>query len=198
MSQNLDEIRTKGLDSLKASFGEEAVEKAVDYTGRFMVEIPGWQVWQGFGGGGRFEEGGRGGAAQNTIEIARDIGFIHKITKSTETVGLHILWFLSKDGITGDFETALRVKEELEDAGNSAKLSLCLLRFGRSIHYSHFFLQCLYSDLKNHTRDGAIGKFAGPHSIKRIRAHNINNRNKLNFRSGFAATFSHRQQTILD
>jgi len=82
-----------------------------------MVEVPGWQVWQGFGGGGRFEGGGTGGAARSTAEIAADIGLIHRLTKSTPTVGLHILWFLSGDGLTGDFETARIVRKELEAEG---------------------------------------------------------------------------------
>ncbi len=114
MSNNLDEIRVKGLDYIKSVFGEETVEKSIGYTAKFMVEVPGWQVWEGFGGGGRFEGGGSGGAAGNTQEIAEDIGLIHKLTKSTPSVGLHILWFLSKDGVTGDFEIAEKLKETLE------------------------------------------------------------------------------------
>ncbi len=114
MSNNLDEIRIKGLEYLKSDFGDEAVEKSIEYTEKFIVEVPGWQVWEGFGGGGRFEGGGTGGAARNTEEIAEDVGLIHKLTNSTPTVGLHILWFLSKDGAAGDFEVALRVKEEFE------------------------------------------------------------------------------------
>ena len=96
MKHNLDDIRIKGLESLKASFGEDAVEKAVNITQAFELEIPGWQVWSGFGGGGRFEGGGTGGAARNTEEIAQDIGLIHKLTKSTPTIGVHVLWFMSK------------------------------------------------------------------------------------------------------
>ncbi len=117
MAHNLNKIITKGLDSLKATFGEESIEKAIAHTKRFMVEIPGWQVWEGFGGGGRFEGETTGGGARNTEEIAQDIGFIHQLTKSTPDVGIHILWFLSKDGITGDFEIARKVKEELENNG---------------------------------------------------------------------------------
>ena len=33
MAPKLDEIRTKGLDSLKASFGEEAVETVIEAMG---------------------------------------------------------------------------------------------------------------------------------------------------------------------
>ncbi|MHB9028783.1 MAG: hypothetical protein ACYC9O_08440 [Candidatus Latescibacterota bacterium] len=116
-SARFDALISKGLDYLRASFGESAVERAVDHTGRFAVEIPGWQVWAGFGGGGRFEGGGSGGAARNTLEIARDTGLIHKLTGSTPTVGQHILWFLTKDGVNGDFEIAKQVKAELESQG---------------------------------------------------------------------------------
>jgi len=114
---DFDSLITRGLDYLRASFGEEAVERAVNLTGRFLVETPGWQVWAGFGGGGRFEGGGSGGAARNTAEIARDMGFVHRLTGSTPTVGQHILWFLTRDGRHGDYETAIRVKAELEAHG---------------------------------------------------------------------------------
>ncbi len=117
MSHSIDTLIDKGLDYLNESFGEAAVERAVDLTGRFMVEIPGWQVWAGFGGGGRFEGSGGGGAARTTEEIARDTGFIHALTGSTPTVGQHILWFLTADGVNGDFDTARRVKAELETYG---------------------------------------------------------------------------------
>ncbi len=116
MSQ-YDTLIDKGLDYLRASFGDTAVERAVELTGRFAVEIPGWQVWAGFGGGGRFEGGGSGGAARNTREIAEDTGLIHRLTGSTPTVGQHILWFLSADGVQGDMETARKVKAELEAHG---------------------------------------------------------------------------------
>lgn len=117
MKHNVDDIRIKGLDFLKTSFGEEAVERAVSVTQNFSIEIPGWQVWSGFGGGGRFEGGGTGGAARDTKEIAQDIGLIHKLTKSTPSIGVHILWFMSNDGMVGDFEIAKKVKEEFENEG---------------------------------------------------------------------------------
>lgn len=117
MSHHYDRMRTTGLEYMKAAFGEEPVERAIDRTMRFMVEVPGWQVWRGFGGGGRFEGGGTGGAARTTAEIAADIGLIHRLTKSTPTVGVHILWFLSRDGLTGDFEIAQKFKKELEAEG---------------------------------------------------------------------------------
>ena len=117
MGHQLDDLKDKGLDFLKAAFGEQAVERAIDLTMRFMVEVPGWQFWQGFGGGGRFEGGGTGGAARTTEEIARDAGLVHRLTRSTPDVGQHILWFFSSDGVTGDFGIAQRVKAELEDNG---------------------------------------------------------------------------------
>ena len=119
MPHNLETLIQKGLDYLKSSFGEDAVERAVRMTGNFAVEVPGWQVWNGFGGGGRFEGGGSGGAARNTLEIAEDIGLIHSLTRSTPAVGQHILWFLSRDGREGDWETARSVKGELEAHGVS-------------------------------------------------------------------------------
>ncbi len=117
MSTQYDSIISKGIDYLKSSFGEEAVERAVDLTGRFQVEVPGWQFWSGFGGGGRFEGGGGGCAARNTAEIAQDAGFLHSLTRSNPTVGQHVLWFLSKDGRTGDRDTALKAKTELDAHG---------------------------------------------------------------------------------
>jgi len=117
MSHHYDTMKDRGMDYLKAAFGEETLERAVDYTTRFMVEVPGWQLWEGFGGGGRFEGGGTGGAARNTAEIAEDIGLIHRLTRSTPAVGQHILWFFSDDGMTGNIEIARRVKGELEEHG---------------------------------------------------------------------------------
>lgn len=112
-----DAVRTKGLDYLRAVFGDDAVERAVDCTMKFEVEVPGWQVWAGFGGGGRFEGGAGGGAARNTREIAEDTGLIHKLTGSTPTVGQHVLWFFSTDGMYGDIELARKVNAELEANG---------------------------------------------------------------------------------
>ncbi len=117
--RNYDTIRTRGLDYLRADFGDDAVERAVEQTGAFTVEVPGWQLWEGFGGGGRFEGGGSGGAARTTREIAEDVGVIHRLTASTPTVGQHILWFFSSDGVTGDRSLAERVAGELGDNGLS-------------------------------------------------------------------------------
>ena len=114
MGHQFDSIRKKGLDFLKSAFGERAVERAVDYTMRFRVEIPAWQFWEGFGGGGRFESDRTGGAARNTEEIAADAGLIHRLTRSAPAVGQHILWFFSRDGINGDIELARQVAQELK------------------------------------------------------------------------------------
>ena len=117
MGNDLDRVRLVGLDYLKAVFGEEPVERAVELTGKFEVEIPAWQFWAGFGGGGRFDSLGTGGAARNTEEIAQDAALVHRLTRSAPTVGQHVLWFLSRDGVTGDPEVARRVAGELEDRG---------------------------------------------------------------------------------
>ena len=117
MAHQFENYKNKGLEFLKAVFGEETVEHAVDYTMRFMIEVPAWQLWEGFGGGGRFEGSGTGGAARTMEEIAEDAGLIHRLTGSTPTVGQHILWFFSDDGITADYGKAQRVKEELEAQG---------------------------------------------------------------------------------
>jgi L-rhamnose isomerase/sugar isomerase len=119
MSHHFDTIREKGLDYLKASFGEEAVERSIDCTMRFQIEVPGWQFWAGFGGGGRFGSGGSGGAARTTTEIAEDAGLVNRLTRSTPTVGQHILWFLTKDGLHGDHMMADRVTSELSANGVS-------------------------------------------------------------------------------
>ncbi|MEA1997458.1 MAG: sugar isomerase, partial [Gemmatimonadota bacterium] len=118
MPHELDIIKDKGLEFLKAGFGEEAVEKAIELTMRFKVEVPGWLLWHGYGGGARFEGGeAGGGAARNTLEIAQDAGLIHRLTRSTPAVGQHVLWSFSTDGLSGDFELAARVRDELEHAG---------------------------------------------------------------------------------
>ncbi|OGG06691.1 MAG: hypothetical protein A3F83_09760 [Candidatus Glassbacteria bacterium RIFCSPLOWO2_12_FULL_58_11] len=119
MSENLDAVRLKGLDYLKASFGEEAVERAIRYAGDFTVEVPAWQFWQGFGGGGRFDSRGGGGAARNTVEIAEDAGLVHRLTGSTPQVGMHVLWFFSEDGLTGETKIAHRVAAEMKAQGVS-------------------------------------------------------------------------------
>ncbi len=117
MSHPLDTVRIKGLEYLKACFGEAAVERAVEMTARLEIEVPAWQFWAGFGGGGRFEGAGGGGAARNTAEIAADAAVVHSLTRSTPAVGVHVLWSLSADGVNGDFETARRVAEEFRSRG---------------------------------------------------------------------------------
>ena len=117
MTQDFDTIKNKGLDYLKASFGEEAVEYAVECTTKFMIEVPAWQLWNGFGGGGRFEGAGSSGIARTTREIAEDAGMIHRLTKSTPDIGQHILWYFSEDGVSGDYNLAKKVKTELEEHG---------------------------------------------------------------------------------
>ena len=114
---HLDEVRTRGINYLKAVFGDEAVEKAVNAAARFTVEIPGWQFWAGFGGGGRFESGSTGGASRNTAEVAKDAGLINRLTLSTPYISQHMLWFFSSDGMYADYDMALRVKSELEENG---------------------------------------------------------------------------------
>ncbi|MFC1650061.1 L-rhamnose isomerase [Candidatus Latescibacterota bacterium] len=117
MTENLDGIKNKGLDYLKAVFGEGAVEYAVDCTSKFMIEVPAWQLWDGFGGGGRFEGAGASGIAHTTVEIAEDAGMIQRLTKSTPEIGQHILWYFSEDGVTGDYDLAVQIKRELEANG---------------------------------------------------------------------------------
>jgi len=119
MPQGFEEMKDRGLEYLRAVYGEEAVERAVGVTAAFTVEVPGWQLWEGFGGGGRFEGGGSGGAARTTAEIAEDVGFIQSLTRSTPTVGQHILWFFSDDGVTGGYAAAERVAGELSSRGLS-------------------------------------------------------------------------------
>jgi len=117
MVNQLDKMRKKGLDYLNAAYGEEAVETAIGYVTNLKVEVPGWQFWAGFGGGGRFEGGNSGGAARNTLEIAEDAGLVYKLTNATPWVGQHILWFLSTDGLEGDVDKAQDVLLELEENG---------------------------------------------------------------------------------
>jgi len=114
MGHQFDNMRKKGLDFLKSAFGEEAVERAVDCTSRFLVEVPAWQFWQGFGGAGRFAGPGTGGAARSTGEIAADAGLVNSLTRSAPYVGQHILWFFSRDGVSGDIELARQVAGQLK------------------------------------------------------------------------------------
>ncbi|MCE5273004.1 L-rhamnose isomerase [bacterium] len=117
MSHSLDQLRIKGLEYLKACFGEVAVERAVEQTALLEVEVPAWQFWAGFGGGGRFEGAGGGGAARNMDEIAADAAVVHGLTRSTPAVGVHVLWSLSADGLNGDFEVARKVADLLKAHG---------------------------------------------------------------------------------
>lgn len=117
MAHGFDAVIDRGLDYMKARYGEGAVERAILMTQHFQVEVPAWQLWAGFGGGGRFEKGGSGGAARTTAEIAEDAGLLFRLTKSCPTFGMHILWFFSKDGMEGDFELAKKVRDELEGNG---------------------------------------------------------------------------------
>ena len=110
MTSRIDALIDSGLNYLKQQFGEKRVEKAVKAARDFNVEIPAWQFWAGFGGGGRFEKGGTGGAARNTREIAEDAGHIHKLTQSTPEIAMHSLWFFSTDGVTADYNLAENVK----------------------------------------------------------------------------------------
>ena len=117
MSHKLDETRIKGLEYLKAEFGELPVERAVELTAKLEIEVPAWQFWDGFGGGGRFEGAGSSGTARNMAEIAADAEVVHSLTSSTRSVSVHVLWFLSADGRMGDLETARKAASELESRG---------------------------------------------------------------------------------
>ena len=117
MALDYDKTIDRGLDYLKSTFGESRVENAIKNTQNFELEVPCWQLWNGFGGGGRFEKGGSGGVAGNIKEIAADAGILQKLTKSCPTFGMHILWFLNSEGKNGDFEVAKSVNKELEANG---------------------------------------------------------------------------------
>lgn len=117
MSHELDTVRTRGMEYLKASFGEERVERVVELISRLEVEVPAWQFWEGFGGGGRFEGSGSGGAARTMAEIAADARIVQDLTGAAPTVGVHVLWSLSADGMSGDWETARTAAAELESRG---------------------------------------------------------------------------------
>ncbi len=117
MSHELDRVRVRGLDYLRAGFGEERVERAVELTGSLRVEVPAWQFWEGFGGGGRFDRGGSGGAARTVAEIAADAGLVNRLTGAAPTVGMHVLWSFSADGREGDFALACQAAAELEAQG---------------------------------------------------------------------------------
>ena len=117
MAESYDKIRTAGLDCLKAQFGEQAVERAVELVSGLEVEIPGWQFWAGFGGGGRFDESAGNSAARNIEEIAEDAAVVQRLTRSTPAVGMHVLWFLTRDGVSGDLSLASEVAGMIESKG---------------------------------------------------------------------------------
>jgi L-rhamnose isomerase / sugar isomerase len=110
MAHRFDIIRTTGIGYLKAAFGEDAVERAIALTAGFRVEVPAWQLWKGFGGGGRFDTESGGGAARNIEEIAADMGLVHRLTGATPAVSTHILWFYSDNGMSGSIEKAREVQ----------------------------------------------------------------------------------------
>lgn len=117
MAHEFDRIRTSGIDYLTAVFGEQAVDRAIELTAKFRVEVPAWQLWNGFGGGGRFDTDTGGGAARTIEEIASDMGVVQGLTGATPAVSTHILWFYSDDGMTGSPEKAREVQTLFEQQG---------------------------------------------------------------------------------
>jgi len=57
------------------------------------------------------------GAARNIYEKLDDAALVNKLTGATPRIATHVLWDLTKDGHTGDFEIAEEVKEEAEKRG---------------------------------------------------------------------------------
>ncbi len=104
-----------GIENLKAEFGKDAVEKAVESVKKFEVEIPTWAL--GPFGGGRFGDYTPPGYAKNIEQKLDDAAFINKLTGATPKVATHILWDFSNDGLEADYESAVKVSEECKARG---------------------------------------------------------------------------------
>ncbi|MCS7180528.1 MAG: L-rhamnose isomerase [bacterium] len=109
---NLEKWIENGIEQLKEEFGEEKVEKAIEYIKNFEVEVPSW-VFGNFGGG-RFGNYTPPGFARNIYEKIDDASLVHKLTGCTPRIATHILWDFSKDGYEPEYKL-------VEDVYNYAK-----------------------------------------------------------------------------
>jgi L-rhamnose isomerase / sugar isomerase len=106
-----------GLKNLTDEFGEKKVKEAVESVKKFEIEIPSWAL--GPFGAGRFGDYTPPGCARNIHQKIEDAAFINKITGATPKIATHILWDFSKDGMEGDYDTALKVRDECKTRGLS-------------------------------------------------------------------------------
>lgn len=102
IKMNIEKWIEKGIEQLKEEFGEDLVEKALNFVKNFEVEIPSW-VFGNFGGG-RFGSYTPPGFARNIYEKIDDASFVHKLTGATPRLATHILWDFSNDGIFPDIK----------------------------------------------------------------------------------------------
>ncbi len=106
-----------GIENLSEEFGEKKVREAIESIKRFEVEIPSWAL--GPFGAGRFGDYTPPGYARNIHQKIADAAFINKLTGATPKIATHILWDFSKDGIEGDYDSAIKVHDECKAKGLS-------------------------------------------------------------------------------
>ncbi|MCB0747637.1 MAG: L-rhamnose isomerase [Ignavibacteriae bacterium] len=105
------------LTNLENEFGIDRVQTAIAAVEKFKVEIPSWMF--GKFGGGRFGDYMPPGYARNIFEKLDDAAFIKKITGAVDEIATHTLWDFSEDGITGEYDIAVEVKNQAEKRGLS-------------------------------------------------------------------------------
>ncbi|OIN58303.1 TIM barrel protein [Arsenicibacter rosenii] len=71
-----------------------AVQEIIDQVAAFQVAIPSWALGTG---GTRFGRFPAGGEPRNLEEKIEDIGLLHRLNRSSDSISLHIPWDIPKD-----------------------------------------------------------------------------------------------------
>src|SRR4051812_8547635 len=71
-----------------------AVESILEQLVRFQIAIPSWALGTG---GTRFGRFPIGGEPRNLEEKIEDVGLIHALNRSANSISLHIPWDIPKD-----------------------------------------------------------------------------------------------------
>ncbi len=96
------------------SIEEDAFDAIIQSINSFQVAIPSWALGTG---GTRFGRFPAGGEPRNLEEKIEDVGLIHQLTRSANSISLHIPWDIPKDPLA---IKELLVKNELSiDSVNS-------------------------------------------------------------------------------
>jgi L-rhamnose isomerase / sugar isomerase len=102
---------------LEEEFGVDRVRNAIQAVKNFKVEIPSW-IFGRFGGG-RFGEYSPPGAARDIREKLDDAAYVNKLTDTSPTIAMHVLWDFTKDGYQPDYNIAHSVDQMAKERGLS-------------------------------------------------------------------------------